>query len=116
MLFRALQGLGGGGLMTLAQALIGEHVSPRERGRFAGYFATVFALASTSGPVLGAYLTEHLSWRAVFLINVPLGLLAAVLALRVPACRRGAPRRAVSTGRRRRAAVLRRARRRCCSR
>ena len=81
---RALQGLGGGGLMTLAQALIGEHVSPRERGRFAGYFATVFALASTAGPVLGAYLTEHLSWRAVFVINLPLGLLAAVLALRIP--------------------------------
>src|SRR5438132_12244360 len=80
---RALQGLGGGGLMTLAQALIGEHVSPRERGRFSGYFATVFALASTSGPVLGAYLTEHLSWRAVFAVNLPLGVIAAVLALRV---------------------------------
>ena len=81
---RALQGLGGGGLMTLAQSLIGEHVSPRERGRFSGYFATVFALASTSGPVLGAYLTEHFSWRAVFLINLPLGLIAAALALRIP--------------------------------
>src|SRR5947207_8666948 len=81
---RAVQGLGGGGLMTLAQALIGEHVSPRERGRFSGYFATVFALASTSGPVLGAYLTEHLSWRAVFAINLPLGLIAAALAMRVP--------------------------------
>src|SRR5579862_9396837 len=80
---RGVQGLGGGGLMTLAQALIGEHVTPRERGRFAGYFATVFALASTSGPVLGAFLTEHLSWRAVFAINLPLGLLAAFLALRV---------------------------------
>jgi EmrB/QacA subfamily drug resistance transporter len=84
VVFRALQGLGGGGLMTLAQALIGEHVEPRERGRFAGYFATVFALASTSGPVLGAYLTEHFSWRAVFLINLPLGIIAAMLALRVP--------------------------------
>ncbi len=81
---RAAQGLGGGGLMTLAQALIGEHVSPRERGRFSGYFATVFALASTSGPVLGAYLTEHFSWRAVFAINLPLGLVAAILALRIP--------------------------------
>ena len=81
---RAVQGLGGGGLMTLAQALIGEHVSPRERGRFSGYFATVFALASTSGPVLGAYLTEHIGWRAIFAINLPLGLLAAVLASRVP--------------------------------
>lgn len=84
VVFRALQGMGGGGLMTLAQALIGEHVAPRERGRFAGYFATVFALASTTGPVLGAYLTEHYSWRAIFLINLPLGILAAVLALRVP--------------------------------
>jgi EmrB/QacA subfamily drug resistance transporter len=82
--FRALQGLGGGGLMTLAQALIGEHIEPRERGRYAGYFAIVFALASTSGPVLGAYLTEQFTWRAVFLINLPLGLVAAVLALRVP--------------------------------
>ena len=81
---RAVQGLGGGGLMTLAQALIGEHVSPRERGRFSGYFATVFALASTSGPVLGAYLTEHLSWRAVFAVNLPLGLVAAILAWRIP--------------------------------
>src|SRR6202171_4989956 len=81
---RAVQGLGGGGLMTLAQALIGEHVSPRERGRFAGYFATVFALASTSGPVLGAYLTQHLTWRAVFAINLPLGLIAALLATRIP--------------------------------
>ncbi|MEO8739173.1 MAG: DHA2 family efflux MFS transporter permease subunit [Casimicrobiaceae bacterium] len=81
---RALQGLGGGGLMTLAQALIGEHVSPRERGRFSGYFAMVFALASTSGPIAGAYLTEQFSWRAVFLINLPLGLLAALLALRIP--------------------------------
>jgi len=81
---RALQGFGGGGLMTLAQALIGEHVAPRERGRYAGYFATVFALASTSGPVLGAYLTENVSWRAVFLINLPLGLVAAFLALRIP--------------------------------
>jgi EmrB/QacA subfamily drug resistance transporter len=82
---RALQGLGGGGLMTLAQAMLGEHVSPRERGRFAGYFAMVFALASTSGPVLGGYLTEHWTWRAIFVLNVPLGLLAAALALRVPA-------------------------------
>ena len=84
VVFRALQGLGGGGLMTLAQALIGEHVEPRERGRYAGYFATLFALASTSGPLLGAYLTEHISWRAIFLINLPLGIVAAVLALRVP--------------------------------
>ena len=81
---RGLQGLGGGGLMTLAQALIGEHVPPRDRGRFQGYFAAVFALASTSGPILGAYLTEHLTWRSVFAVNIPLGVLAAYLARRIP--------------------------------
>lgn len=82
---RAVQGLGGGGLMTLAQALIGENVPPRDRGRFQGYFAGIFALASTSGPILGAYLTEHVSWRSVFAINLPLGLLAGFLARRIPA-------------------------------
>lgn len=82
---RAVQGLGGGGLMTLAQALIGENVPPRDRGRFQGYFAGIFALASTSGPILGAYLTEHVSWRSVFVINLPLGLLAGFLARRIPA-------------------------------
>lgn len=83
VVLRALQGLGGGGLMTLSQALIGEYVPPRERGRYAGYFAVLFATASTMGPVLGAYLTEHFTWRAVFIINVPLGIVAAILALRL---------------------------------
>jgi len=90
---RAVQGMGGGGLMTLAQALIGEHVPPRDRGRFQGYFAGVFALASTSGPILGAYLTEHVTWRSIFAINLPLGLLAGYLARRIPSMtppRRGA--------------------------
>jgi EmrB/QacA subfamily drug resistance transporter len=82
---RALQGLGAGGLMTLSQALISEQVPPRERGRFQGYFAAVFALSSTLGPLLGGYLTEHLSWRTVFAMNLPLGALAAYLALRIPA-------------------------------
>lgn len=81
---RALQGLGGGGLMTMAQSIIGEHVLPRERGRFGGYFAAVFALSSTAGPVMGAYLTEHFGWRSVFAVNVPLGVLAGALALRIP--------------------------------
>ena len=80
-------------------------MAPRERGRFAGYFATVFALASTSGPVLGAFLTEHLSWRAVFAINLPLGLLAALLALRVPD-HRPAEREPLPARHRRRTAVL----------
>jgi len=81
---RAVQGLGGGGLMTLAQALIGEHVPPRERGRFAGYFAVLFTLSSTAGPILGAYLTEHFGWRAIFTINLPLGVIAWLLAMRIP--------------------------------
>ena len=81
--------------MTLSQALIGETVPPRERGRFQGYFAAVFALASTSGPILGAYLTEHVTWRSVFAINLPLGVLAGWLAHRIPYApppRRGAYR------------------------
>jgi EmrB/QacA subfamily drug resistance transporter len=81
---RAAQGAGGGGLMTLSQALIGEHVPPRERARFQGYFAAMYALASTLGPVLGGVLTEHLTWRAVFWINLPLVAIATALAFRIP--------------------------------
>jgi EmrB/QacA subfamily drug resistance transporter len=81
---RALQGLGGGGLMTLSQALISESISPRQRARFQGYFAAMFAVASTAGPVLGAVLTQYFSWRAVFYINLPLGVVATFLALRIP--------------------------------
>lgn len=81
---RAVQGLGGGGLMTLSQALISENVPPRQRAQFQGYFAGVFAASSTLGPLLGAFLTEQMSWRAIFFINLPLGVLAAVLALRIP--------------------------------
>lgn len=80
---RALQGFGGGGLMTLAQALIGEVVSPKERGRFQGWFGANFALASTLGPVIGGVLSQHLGWRAIFWVNIPLGLGAAAVALRV---------------------------------
>ena len=80
---RALQGFGGGGLMTLAQAIIGEVVSPKERGRFQGWFGANFALASTLGPVIGGILSQHLGWRSVFWINVPLGMGAAASALRV---------------------------------
>jgi EmrB/QacA subfamily drug resistance transporter len=84
VLARGLQGMGGGGLMTLSQALISENVPPRERARFQGYFAAMFATASTAGPVLGGVLTQYLSWRAVFLINLPLGGVAAFLAMRIP--------------------------------
>src|SRR6201996_1864956 len=81
---RVLQGLGGGGLMTLSQALIGEVIPPRERARYQGYMATVYMTSSTFGPVAGGWLTQHWGWRSVFFINLPLGLLALLLALRLP--------------------------------
>jgi len=91
ILARAVQGLGGGGLMTLSQALISENVPPRQRAQFQGYFAALFATSSTVGPVVGALLTQQFGWRAIFLINLPLGILAAALALRIPY--RGPPER-----------------------
>lgn len=81
---RVLQGLGGGGLMTLSQALVGEAIPPRERARYQGYLATVGISANAFGPVAGGFLAEHLGWQAIFLINLPLGLIAAVLTLRLP--------------------------------
>ncbi len=74
---RVLQGLGGGGLMTLSQALIGELVPPRERPRFQGYFATVFTSASIGGPVVGGIVVSHVSWRWLFFANLPLVAFAA---------------------------------------
>jgi EmrB/QacA subfamily drug resistance transporter len=73
---RAFQGLGGGGLMALAQTIIADIVSPRERGRYQGYIGAVFALSSIGGPVLGGFLTEHIDWSLIFWINLPLGLCA----------------------------------------
>ncbi len=81
---RLLQGIGGGGLMTLSQALIAEAVPARQRGKYQGYLSGMFASASTFGPVVGGYLTEHLGWPWVFLVNVPLGLLAVLLVMRLP--------------------------------
>ncbi|MCB1406260.1 MAG: MFS transporter [Rhodobacteraceae bacterium] len=76
---RVVQGLGGGGLMALAQALIADAVPPRERGRAQGYIAMISVLASTSGPLLGGVMIETLGWRSLFLVTIPLALLAMLL-------------------------------------
>ncbi|MER5306655.1 MFS transporter [Streptomyces sp. NPDC002773] len=74
--FRAIQGLGGGGLMVLSMAIVGDLVSPRERGKYQGLFGAVFGATSVLGPLLGGLFTEHLSWRWVFYINLPIGIVA----------------------------------------
>lgn len=79
--FRALQGLGGGGLIVLSMAIVGDLVPPRERGRYQGLFGAVFGATSVLGPLLGGLFTEHLSWRWVFYVNLPVGIVAlAVIA------------------------------------
>jgi EmrB/QacA subfamily drug resistance transporter len=77
--FRAIQGLGAGGLITLAQTTIGDLVTPRERGRYQGLFAAVFAGCSVAGPLLGGFITDVLSWRWIFYVNLPVGAVALLL-------------------------------------
>jgi EmrB/QacA subfamily drug resistance transporter len=93
IMLRALQGIGGGGLLAVAQASIADVVAPRERGRYQGYLATVWAAASITGPLLGGWVADHMSWRWLFWVNVPLGVLAMLM------CHRGLSRLPVRGGR-----------------
>ncbi|HVL23521.1 MAG TPA: MDR family MFS transporter [Thermomicrobiales bacterium] len=89
--FRALQGVGGGGLMAIALSIIGDVIPPRERGRYQGYFAAVFGVSSVAGPLLGGWLTDAFSWRWIFYINLPIGIVALVItsiSLKMPVMRR----------------------------
>ena len=81
--FRALQGLGAGGLMTLAFAIIGDVIPPRERGRYQGYFGAVFGVSSVLGPLIGGFLVDQASWRWVFYVNLPIGAVGLVVINRV---------------------------------
>ncbi len=89
--FRAIQGVGGGGLMVTAIASVGDIVPPRERGRYQGMFGAVFGIATIIGPLAGGFIVEHLSWRWIFYVNIPIGAVAfAVVAivLQAPSSRR----------------------------
>jgi EmrB/QacA subfamily drug resistance transporter len=79
IIFRAVQGLGGGGLMVISMAVVGDLVAPRDRGRYQGLFGGVFGVATVAGPLLGGFFVDNLSWRWIFYVNLPLGALALLV-------------------------------------
>jgi len=86
IVFRALEGIGGGGLIVITISVIGDLIAPRERGRYQGFFGAVFGVATIVGPLVGGFFVDHLSWRWIFYINLPTGILAmAVIAAVLPA-------------------------------
>ena len=87
VVFRAMQGLGGGGLMILSQAIIADIVPANERGKYLGPLGAIFGLSAVAGPLLGGFFVDHLTWQWAFYINIPVGIMAlviAVLALQLP--------------------------------
>jgi EmrB/QacA subfamily drug resistance transporter len=90
VLARGLQGIGGGGLFAMSFVIIGDTIPPRDRGRYIGFITSVFAIASVAGPLVGGFIVDHTTWRWIFVINVPLGMIAMVVtssALRLPFAR-----------------------------
>src|SRR5262245_7338672 len=90
--FRALQGLGGGGLIVTTMAVVGDIIPPRDRGRYQGLFGAVFGISTVIGPLLGGYFVEHLSWRWIFYVTIPVGAAALVViavVFQAPVTRRG---------------------------